>query len=268
MEASFFPGANRRVTLGSPTKQCSNGRIVFGVQMPLTGESFASLPDWVGSGYTAVAKTFTEVNPEVQEVSDLALAFSNDEPKGELFAPPSSRLPGAALKGFKIVRAGEPDDPDIELQFKVYGPFTRDFWAWIGEMAGHEVYMAFPSTVGGTVTVKPETKPLHEDPEMEANRLENLKPEHDAEFAGTSDIPDDPSLEDMFPEEFIDERGKPVTMPGTAEYENQVRKSLGAPKPFGDKPRLVDARPGRGGKKKGGIQSKPKSGARKSLSVN
>ena len=86
---TFFPGANRRVTLGSPTKQCSNGRIVFAVQMPLTGESFASLPDWVGSGFEAVSKNFMEVNPEVQEVSDLALAFSNDAPKGELFAPPS-----------------------------------------------------------------------------------------------------------------------------------------------------------------------------------
>jgi hypothetical protein len=38
-QETFFPSANRRVTLGSPTKQCSNGRIVFAVQMPLTGAS-------------------------------------------------------------------------------------------------------------------------------------------------------------------------------------------------------------------------------------
>jgi hypothetical protein len=253
---TFFPGANRRVTLGSPTKQCSNGRIVFAVQMPLTGESFASLPDWVGSGFEAVSKAFTEVNPEVQEVSDLALAFSNDAPKGELFAPPSARLPGASLKGFKIVRAGEPDDPEIELHFKAYGPFTRDFWAWIGEMAGQEVYMAFPSTVGGTVTVAKTAPALHDDPDDEADRLENLKPEHDDEFSGTlsdlsGDIPEDPSLEeDLGPE-----------------FESQVRQSMGAPEPFGDKPRLVDARPGRGGKSKDGVKSKP-NGARKSLAVN
>ena len=252
---TFFPGANRRVTLGSPTKQCSNGRIVFAVQMPLTGESFASLPDWVGSGFEAVSKAFMEVNPEVQEVSDLALAFSNDAPKGELFAPPSARLPGASLKGFKIVRAGEPDDPEIELHFKAYGPFTRDFWAWIGEMAGSEVYMAFPSTVGGTVTVAKTTPPLHDDPDDEADRLENLKPEHDDEFSGTmdlnGDIPEDPSLEeDLGPE-----------------FESQVRQSMGAPEPFGDKPRLVDARPGRGGKDKSSVKSKP-NGARKSLAVN
>jgi hypothetical protein len=240
---TFFPGANRRVTLGSPTKQCSNGRIVFAVQMPLTGESFAGLPDWVGSGFEAVSKAFMEVNPEVQEVSDLALAFSNDAPKGELFAPPSARLPGASLKGFKIVRAGEPDDPEIELHFKAYGPFTRAFWAWIGEMAGNEVYMAFPSTVGGTVTVA-KSAPADDDdldlePEPEAGKIESLN----------GDIPEDPTMEEALGEDF----------------EAQVRQSMGAPEPFGDKPRLVDARPGRD---KSGVSSKPKGGARKSLAVN
>ena len=255
---TFFPGANRRVTLGSPTKQCSNGRIVFAVQMPLTGESFAGLPDWVGSGFEAVSKNFMEVNPEVQEVSDLALAFSNDAPKGELFAPPSAKLPGASLKGFKIVRAGEPDDPEIELHFKAYGPFTRDFWAWIGEMAGQEVYMAFPSTVGGTVTVA-KTAPVDDDEgldlEPEAGEIESL----------SGDIPEDPSLSEEFGEEF----------------EDQVRKSMGAPEPFGDKPRLVDARETAAERKarKSGpkelkayhekqVKSKPKGGARKSLAVN
>lgn len=232
---TFFPGANRRVTLGSPTKQCSNGRIVFAVQMPLTGESFASLPDWVGTGFEAVSGAFNEVNPEVQEVSDLALAFSNDAPKGELFAPPSARLPGASLKGFKIVRAGEPDDPEIELHFKVYGPFTRDFWAWIGEMSGHEVYMAFPATLGSgaIVTTPPEHKVLYDDEEMEAERVEALKPEHDAEYAPNPDeVPAPPTIDEEF----------------GSEFEDQVRQSLGAPEPFGDKPRLVDARARQGNK--------------------
>lgn len=257
MEATFFPGANRRVTLGSPTKQCSNGRIVFAVQMPLTGESFASLPDWVGSGYEAVSKVFMEVNPEVQEVSDITLAFSNDAPKGELFAPPSAKLPGASLKGFKIIRAGEPDDPEIELHFKVYGPFTRAFWAWVGEMAGNEVYMAFPSTVGGTVTVAKTAAADDEELDLEpdAGEIESL----------SGDIPEDPSLEEEFGEE----------------YEDQVRKSMGAPEPFGDKPRLVDARETGAERKtrKSGpkelkafhekqVESKPKGGARKSLAVN
>jgi len=232
-QATFFPGANRRVTIGSPTKQCSNGRIVFGVVMPLTGESFASLPEWVGKGYEAVAGAFNEVNPEVQEVSDLSLAFSNDKPAGELFAPPSARLLGASLKGFRIVRAGDPDDPEVELHFKAYGPFTRDFWAWIGEMAGHEVYMAFPATISGTVAAAPVVDTLlDEEPHFEAERAGSCKPEHDAEFAGSGiDIPDDPTLEEDLGDDF----------------EASVRKSMGVPEPFGEKIRLVDAR-GRGGK--------------------
>lgn len=222
-----FQGVQRKVTLGSPTKQCSNGRILFPVNMPLTGDSLAALPSWVSNGFVAVSQACMEVIPDVQEMSELALAFSNDAPTGELFAPPSARLPGASLKGFKIVRGGDPDDPEIELHFKAYAPFTRDFWAWIGEMAGQEVYMSFPSTLG-TVVVKPTTRPVHADPEDEADRLESLKPEHDEEFGtGADDMPTDPTLDEALGED----------------YESQVRKSLGAPEPMGDTPRLIDARP-------------------------
>ena len=128
---SFFPGTHRRITIGSPTKQCSNGRIVFLIQMPLSGESFVGMPDWVGAGFEAVSKSFTEVEPEVQQVSDLVLAFNNDKPASELFAPHSAKAPGSELKGFKIVRVGDPEDSAVELQFKAFVPFTRDFWAWI-----------------------------------------------------------------------------------------------------------------------------------------
>jgi len=228
--AKFFPGANRRVTIGSPTKQCSSGRIVFPVSMPLTGESVVSMPEWVGNAYTAVSQSFTEVNPEVQEVSEISLAFSNDAPTDELFAPPSAMLPCASLKGFKIVRAGEAEEPEVELHFKAYGPFAREFWAWIGEMAGHEVYMAFPATVGGTVAVS-NSFPLLDDDDLEAERVENLGPEHDADFGARDEaradgIPVDPTLEDAL----------------GPEYEARVRKSMGAPEPFSEKPRIVDAR--------------------------
>lgn len=160
----FFPGTHRRITIGSPTKQCSNGRIVFPIQMPLSGESFVGMPDWIGAGFRAVTDSFTEVEPEVQQVSDLVLAFNNDKPKGELFAPPSAKVPGSELKGFKITRVGDPENPEIELQFKAFAPFTRDFWAWIGEMAGKEVFMAFPSSLSGRVVAMPgPTLPLGED---------------------------------------------------------------------------------------------------------
>lgn len=214
-QPNFFHGANRRVTIGSPTKQCSNGRIVFPIKMPLTGESFVGMPDWVGTGYTAVSQNFTEVDPEVQQISDITLAFSNDKPAGELFQPPSAKVPGAELKGFKIKRTEDPDDPNVELHFKAFAPFTRDFWEWVGQMAGKEVYMAFPSTMAGTVkAVKQESLP-EEIPDAEAEA-----------FAGDSN---------------------PEEGPGSAEFEQQVRQSIGAPEPLSEAPRLMrhdDPEPG------------------------
>ena len=197
--------------------------------MPLSGESFVGMPDWIGAGFTAVTDSFTEVEPEVQQVSDLVLAFSNDKPKGELFAPPSAKVPGSELKGFKITRVGNPEAPEIELQFKAFAPFTRDFWAWIGEMAGKEVYMAFPSSLSGrVVAVKGPELPMGED-----------SASTDASGAGKAvsgaaggGLSEDPSLEQELGPEF----------------ENQVRESMGA-KVAG--PRMIDARPGRGTKKNG-----------------
>lgn len=222
----FFPGTHRRVVLGSPTKQCSNGRIVFPIQMPLSGESFIGMPDWIGAGFKAVTDSFTEVEPEVQQVSDLVLAFSNDKPKGELFAPPSAKVPGSELKGFKITRVGDPEDPEIELHFKAFAPFTRDFWAWIGEMAGKEVYMAFPTSLSGRVVVAPGPKlPLGEGTAAAAD-AGATEPE-------TGPAAAEPSLaEELGPE-----------------FESQVRESMGA-KAAG--PRMIDARPSRGSGKKSG----------------
>ena len=95
--------------------------------------------------------------------------------------------------------------------------------------------------------------------------MEALKPEHDHEYApNPDDVPEPPAIEEEF----------------GPEYEDQVRKSMGAPEPFGDKPRMVDARVWAAERKtrKSGpkelkayhekVKSKPKGGARKSLAVN
>lgn len=157
---SFFKGVQRRVTIGSPTKQCSNGKIVVPISMPLSGESFVGMPDWISAGFDAVRDNFTEVDPEVQQVADIVLVFNNDKPNGEMFAAPNAKVPGGELKNFFIRRTGSPDDPEIELAFKVAAPFARDFWQWLGEMAGKEVWMAFPASLSGNVAVKTPSEPL------------------------------------------------------------------------------------------------------------
>jgi hypothetical protein len=116
--------------------------------MPLSGENLGDLPDWVSEGYEAVAQTFTEVDPEVQQVSNILLAFSNEKgPASKLFKVPDAKVSNAELRGFKITRVGDPDEPDVELHFKAFCPYSRPFWAWLGEMAGKEVFMGFPASL-------------------------------------------------------------------------------------------------------------------------
>lgn len=158
---TFFPNSNRRVLIGSPTKQATTGRICVPIRMPLTGESLASAPDWVGECYEAVSTCAKDMTPEVEQIADITIAFANDKPKGNLFSDPSAKVPSAELKAFCVQRCGEDENPDVELTFKLYVAFSRDFWQWLGEMAGHEVYMAFPKSLGGGMA-----KPKEEQPSL------------------------------------------------------------------------------------------------------
>ena len=147
------------VILGSVTKQSSNGRIVVQMRMPLNADSLGTLPDWAARAYEDVSKKYTDVDPEVQEMSDLAIAFSNDNNAGVMFAKRAVKVAQASLRGFKVTRVGKPDEPEVELQFKLYLQFAREFWAWAGEMAGEDVYMTFPAP-------KPEQGPVAETADL------------------------------------------------------------------------------------------------------
>ena len=195
---TFFPSANRRVIIGSPTKQATTGRILVPIRMPLTGESLASAPDWIGTAYEAVSQYLSEATPEVEQIADITVAFANDKPKGRLFADPSAKVPSAELKAFCVQRCGEEEDPDVELIFKLYAAFSREFWAWLGEMAGKEVYMAFPKTLGGSMA------PSNEGEKQEVLVMPPSKAETEALAADK----------------------KPEDVPGTPEFENGVRASI------------------------------------------
>ena len=207
---TFFSSADRKVILGSPTLQSTSRRICVPVRMPLSGQSFVGMPDWISTAFESVSQYLTEATPQVEQIADVNLSFFND-PRGELFETPSVKVPQCELKKFVVVRVPDGENEDmVELQFKAYLPFTRDFWEWIGEMAGHEVIMAFPSSLAGTVAV---AKP-------EAGKIQ-----YDALGDG-DDQPEDTVVEGI-----------------GSQYEEQVRKSLGAPEPLGDAPRMVVVRP-------------------------
>jgi len=199
-EEKFFPGGSRRVLLGSPTLQTSNGRICLPIIMPLSSEPLVGMPDWVGEAYTAVSKHFSQVDPEIEQIADLTLHFSNDKPTGELFAPPSAKIPTGELKKFSVIRAGNPEDPKVELHFKMYAPFAREFWRWIGEMAGKEVFMSFPKSLGEGIAVV--------SPDAQTNLLDQ-----DPTAAETEALAGD---------------ANPANTPGTPEYEKAVRAAIKA----------------------------------------
>ena len=59
-------------------------------------------------------------------------------------------MPHSELKKFVCLRTEDPDDAEIELHFKAYSSYSRDYWEWLGEIAGTkaDIYMAFPTTMG------------------------------------------------------------------------------------------------------------------------
>jgi hypothetical protein len=142
------------------------------MRMPLNGDNMGTLPDWVARAYEDVSKKYSDVEPEVQEMSDLAIAFANDNQDGVMFAKRAVKVASASLRSFKVTRTGKPDSPEVELQFKLYLSFAREFWAWAGEMAGEDVYMTFPGP-------KPEAGPVAESGELplQARDREEMQPE-------------------------------------------------------------------------------------------
>jgi hypothetical protein len=159
--ATFSATSSRRVILGSPTKQATTGNICVPIRMPLTSESLASAPDWVTVAYDQVAESAKKYTPALEEIAGILVAFDNNKPKGKLFEDPDAKVPNASLRSFIVQRCGDEQDPDVELVFNLYCPFSREFWKWLGEMATpkNEVYMGFPKTLGKSVViVKPEDR--------------------------------------------------------------------------------------------------------------
>jgi hypothetical protein len=238
---TFFPGVARKVVLGPPAMLLGankSRRIKIAVSMPLNGEAILGMPDWLGDAFTAVSRNFTEVEPQLQELLDIALAFSDTQPKTDLFDNPSAKAPGSELRGFKVHRVGDAENPDVELKFAMYSNFSREFWKWSGEKAGNEVFMHFPSTKVGMKVVSPQLP-------LEAG--ESSGPVETA--AEDRSIPSDPTLEDVFGKEAV--------------AEVKAKNGPGSLKAFHEK---ASAKTGKSDK--GGVSSKRTPGARNSLTVN
>jgi hypothetical protein len=211
----LLSSALQHVIMGSVTKQSSNGRIVVQMRMPLNGDNMGTLPDWVARAYEDVSKKYSDVEPEVQEMSDLAIAFANDNQDGVMFAKRAVKVASASLRSFKVTRTGKPDSPEVELQFKLYLSFAREFWAWAGEMSGEDVYMTFPGP-------KPDQGPVAEAGDLPL------------EQAAPISMPESPSLEAATGEaEPAPDAGPATRSKATKKAEKNNLRQMGSAKPGG-----------------------------------
>jgi hypothetical protein len=47
------------------------------------------------------------------------------------------------LRKFVIHETGESENPDVEMKFSLYAPFSTALWKWCGQFAGEEFWASF-----------------------------------------------------------------------------------------------------------------------------
>ena len=146
-------GNERRILLSSftclvgkaPTKA---KRLKLKIRMYLTGQKMTGMPEWIANAMTFVAKSHDIVTPQ-NDLSGFEIAFSNDS----LFAK-EVVANKCDLRKFVIMETGDADEPDVEMQFMIYAPFSTSLLKWAGNYAGEEFWAKFtqvaePEEAGG-----------------------------------------------------------------------------------------------------------------------
>ena len=129
----------------APTKA---KRVKLKIRLPLNGNKPVGTPDWITNAMTFVAQSHDIVTPQV-ELSGFDISFSDDT----LFAKEVSANK-CDLRKFVVMETGDAEEPDIELQFVIYAPFSTGLWKWAGQMGGEEFWAKFtqvaePEEAGG-----------------------------------------------------------------------------------------------------------------------
>jgi len=145
-ETTFFirgrnKGNERKIILSSATLLVGKAptktkRIKMKARLPLNGK--AGAPDWVTNAMVFVSQSHDIVSPQV-EFSGFDIVFSDEN----LFAEAKARAQKCQLRSFVIQEAGESENPDVEMQFLIYAPFSRGLWQWCGQMGGEEFWAQF-----------------------------------------------------------------------------------------------------------------------------
>ena len=119
----------------APTKQ---KRIKLKLRMPLSGRAkLAGTPEWITAAHTFVAQNHDVVCPSI-EFKGFDIQFSDDS----LFSG-DVKSPKCSMRGFEIAESGDSEQPDIDMTFTVYAPFSTALWEWVGQYAGEEMWAKF-----------------------------------------------------------------------------------------------------------------------------
>lgn len=118
-------------------------RLKLLLSMPLSGRTAVGMPGWLADAWEFVEKTKDNVSQHTQ-FGAVDLQLSADS----MFAKPA-KAPKSQLNKFAVVSVGDKEEPDTELQFVAYAPFSRALLEWCGQFAGDEIFASF-DLVGGT----------------------------------------------------------------------------------------------------------------------
>ena len=145
-ETTFFVrgknrGNERRIILKSATLLVGRGkqkRLKLRVAMPLDGSKPVGTPDWIAEAYQFVSRTHDTVTPQV-ELSGHDITFDDEH----LFQKVKAEAPKCQLKNFVIHEFGNAEDPEVEMQFNIYAPFSSKLLKFCGAFAGEEFWAKF-----------------------------------------------------------------------------------------------------------------------------
>ena len=187
MEATlFFPKTVHRevrirslaLLVGKPPELSK--RIKLLVSMPLSGKAAVGMPGWLADAWEFVEKTKDNVTQKDTQFGAVNLEFSGDD----LFSKPV-KAPKSQLNKFAVVSVGDKEEPDTELEFVAYAPFSKTLLEWCGQFSGHDIWANFDLIGEATVPKSSAngSEPTADEQELFAEDAELMKPEHDEEFS-------------------------------------------------------------------------------------
>lgn len=160
----FFPGVRRKIELADWVpllNEQDERRIRFDLVMPLTGQSYAGMPSFVGPAYEQMEKEGSAIKDSdlLTAIEDVTLEFYATDQSGplevewgvglnEAEAEQRERkrkllLTHCTLRNFKLIRVKRGEDQEVALKFSITTRSTRGLAAWAHDYNGKTMWGVF-----------------------------------------------------------------------------------------------------------------------------